>query len=833
VVNKKLVLLLSLFFLLESTLAVPAPIIFPSSLNINATYGVNHVEILVYNSFPISNINAYSTDFASTGGVIPASSVLVYPSQFSLDTGEVKNVSINITILSSASQGVYAGNITLTNLTYSSTLQLILNLQPGPKVIDYIPKARVQSNSLMLQVYTDKKAVCKYSRYSNMPYDPMEGYFDDNFETIHRKTMINLEDGVYRFYVKCKDENNIGEEKEVSFSIISPIAAQITLPQDILKAGKFKINLVASKAASQTPSLSYTFDGVSYSPIPLTGSGTQWIGYLIISPSLGETEGSFKFSGKDLEGNTGSDITSGMFFGVDTSKPKTIGSIEAIGYEGAVKLNWYFDEEDASFNVYKSTSSNVGYTDFCQSVTDKSFYDTSVEKGKSYYYRVSAVDEAGNEGDLSREVYATALLKNSTQSASGLDQRLISLVDNVIVEIDSMVNDAASSKSAIQEEGSKEKNIFLDLRADKDIDNAVSELSALKKDVEKYKLQDLAESELNNKLDSARIRINVIKKKIPESLAITEEKSETKEVTRSDIETAVLEFSPDIADTSKEKIVQDTLQIIKDKAIKIQSTVYNLDLIYLDGTKNEICLVRKDITTDFDSEDSLVFIEIIPKDISETASAIDFKNLNYDVIKDDPVISFSSDTKKIIYRLEKKISLNSMGNIKTIPMLMIEENQTAGITGFFSWTDIANNRNYIGVSIGVLIIIFLIIYFLYIKKKVSDNFLEAIKKINEAERLVSQGNPGGAEKIYDSILSDYKNLSDKEKTRVYPEISSLSAKIKFCYVERGLEKIKDKRGEEALLLLKEIEKIYSDLPQESKQKLSFQLEKAKKEVEKK
>ena len=54
---------------------------------------------------------------------------------------------------------------------------------------------------------------------------------------------------------------------------------------------------------------------------------------------------------------------------------------------------------------------------------------------------------------------------------------------------------------------------------------------------------------------------------------------------------------------------------------------------------------------------------VVPKEIAEKSSEIKIMNLEYSVIKDDPVISFKSDTEKIIYYFNKEISLNSLEDI--------------------------------------------------------------------------------------------------------------------------------------------------------------------------
>lgn len=75
----------------------------------------------------------------------------------------------------------------------------------------------------------------------------------------------------------------------------------------------------------------------------------------------------------------------------------------------SIELSWSYEalELVSSFNIYKAqtsiTSSNKD--SFLYSETSQaSFKDFEVEKGKTYYYRITAVNEAGKETELSNEV---------------------------------------------------------------------------------------------------------------------------------------------------------------------------------------------------------------------------------------------------------------------------------------------------------------------------------------------------------------------------------------------------------------------------------------------
>ena len=101
-----------------------------------------------------------------------------------------------------------------------------------------------------------------------------------------------------------------------------------------------------------------------------------------------------------------------------------------------------------------------------------------MEKGKTYYYKITGIDEAGNEGPLSKEIYATALLNNNTET-SGLAIELRGYVDNQITEIDLVADEIDDIKKSINLKEDKEKNLFSDLQLEKETDDAKTELQKI------------------------------------------------------------------------------------------------------------------------------------------------------------------------------------------------------------------------------------------------------------------------------------------------------------------------------------------------------------------
>ncbi len=646
----------------------------------------------------------------------------------------------------------------------------------------------VKSSSVLFEINTDKPSTCRYSTSKGVSYEFMEGEFDFNFGTTHKEVLTDLVDGTYKYYIKCKDEyGNESSEFEAVFSVNVPVSAQILLSKSSpLGEGKVEVKLITSKVVPQMPSLSYSFDGVGFSPIPLTGYGSIWKGYLIISDSLGEGVGSFRFQARDLEGNLGTEIKSGGIFIVDTVDPETIRDVKAVSDKEGIKINWHLDEEVDKFIIYRSKSPGVTYSDFYISVDGENSYflDAFAEGGETYYYRVSAVDEAGNEGGLSREVSAAALLENTSIAPSGLDIQLVGIVDNFIVDIDSVAKSIEMMKDSFNNKRGKEKDLYFGLKLSREIDSAKSELGTLRREVDNFKSQTLTKSELNRKIDSARLKLNTIKKKVPENIIIISEKTGREEIKEDDITNALFEINP----SASEDVLKETLKMsLKEieNGFSVETKAYNLEIVYLDGGRKEVSLIKEKI--DFSGNENMSILEIIPKDIAESVLDIDIKNIDYDVLKEDTIISFSPDTKEIIYSIEGHINLNSVKKIKTLPWYEAEESRAGAtspvFTGYFSLVDFVpdGNEGYFGIIAGIIVALCLGAYFYFIKRnqRILERLIPIKRRIAEAEKRINEGDITSAREIYRAVSREYKNLGEKEKEAVYGELSSIHNKINW------------------------------------------------------
>lgn len=646
----------------------------------------------------------------------------------------------------------------------------------------------VHDDTFVLKILTSSRSFCRYSTTKGESFNEMSsGAFEDNLETIHKKTFSGFTySTVERYYVKCIDINYINNgtsypepkaELEMIVTIEPPISAQIVLDDSPLKAGKYEISLITTKTPASTPSLEYSYDGITYNPIILYGSKTSWKGFLVIPSSVGEEVGSFKFEAQDLEGRVGTEIETNSIFTVDTKSPSMVTSFDASGEYGQIKLEWFLDEDESDIseiNIYRSESPGVDLTNLYKTIEetgDEYYYDTNVENGKTYYYRISFSDQAKNSADLSREVQATSLISKTSSTSTGLSSLLVGSVDAVLSEIELTSMSIESSDEMMSMLSSSEKEYANLLGVTGSLESATSELSSLKKTVEGYKTIDMTKELLDTKLNSARVKINVIRKKIPDSFEVTQSVEESQSQEEDSIRKAILQYSPELSPNEIDKVVKESLSVSEAKSLKIKSKLTSFKIIYLDGEEDERSVVEYTMDSNLEKDANSKFLLQLP---SETLNldSLDIKNLDY-TQEQENMISFETDSKKITYIIDEQLDSQILGS-SSLSLVKFPEESTS-LTGNF----ILNIpfKGSLSVTLLMLVAFSLAGYLFFVKqqqrKEISAGFLE---KAREVKRLQKEGNIKEAARLYDSLKVEYVSLSEKQKREVFNKIQEMSKK---------------------------------------------------------
>src|SRR3989344_5048525 len=686
----------------------------------------------------------------------------------------------------------------------------------------------VDFSSVLFKINTDQDASCKYGTTQGSSYQSLDGVFDLSSGKFHEKSFTELGDGIYHYYIKCSTSSfNITEPPELAIllRVNSLVTAQIALSETIpLKPGKKELTLVTSKVVPQQPSLTYSFDSLIYNNLPLFGSGTIWKGYLLIPKNLQDAVVSFKFSANDLEGRQGTQIKGNSIFIIDNLKPATISYVNAIGKLGEIELDWHDIEEDVDvYNIYRYTSPNVDYTDFISTSKGNNFIDKSVEKGKTYYYRIAGEDIAGNIADLSKEVYATVLRENfsSSTTSSQLSQSLIGKVENFVTEINSLVSEIDLVRSNLESKNKDDRDLFTDLGLLKEGDLAKSELISLKNEADKLKMQDLTEDELNKKIDGLRLKLSVSKKKVPDTLSVLERSSRQEVLSDENILEAIFSINSSLTEKESSNALKETKNFLSQKSIAINSNFFLAEIIYLDGSRRDMDIVKRTISGEVERMDKSYFVESVSKDVAESASQIKFKaGGGYEILKEDPVLSFGSDTKVIIYYVEDSLDISDLENTKMTFVKLPSIEPSSKITGYSIYQ--GDSLRYGGLILGVLVILTLLIYFIKLRKrKLSVRALDLKSKISNLNSHLDKGDLASAKELYSSLRLNYASLGVKERSLFKKEMDELRLLIVSGDIKKAIDSLEESFDN---TLYHKLIQVYSTLPNNLKNEFKDKVE---------
>src|SRR3989338_1224342 len=281
------------------------------------------------------------------------------------------------------------------------------------------PFSVITSTSTILSLSTSEDAECRYSQ------NHQDYYFMSRFEVTaarqHQQSLTFESDGSYLYYASCSDKSgNVASPIQITINVHMPPSAAISLGRTSpVKSGILEVTVKTSKNMSRTPSLTYNTGEGAEIAVALTGSNDSWKGNILIDDTPKNKIATLSFKGTDIYGYPGTAITNGVSFIIDTIRPPKLTSIKAEQAGKNIALTWYSNSEDVSqYKIYRSTSQSVTYLDFYSNATNTtSFTDETVGDKFTYYYSISASDQAGNIGDLSEPVYATARTQGQTSSA--------------------------------------------------------------------------------------------------------------------------------------------------------------------------------------------------------------------------------------------------------------------------------------------------------------------------------------------------------------------------------------------------------------------------------
>ncbi len=273
----------------------------------------------------------------------------------------------------------------------------------------------------------------------------------------------------------------------------------------------------------------------------------------------------------------------------------------------------------------------------------------------------------------------------------------------------------------------------------------------------------------------------------------------------------------------RKKILEDQ------QKFTVSSTVYHIDLAYNSGDTEQVTLISRDFTFKEGIEDGYLILELIPKDVLNSAESIELLTKG-EVLKEDPVLMFKKQA-KVEYLVKKKVDDLKSRQIQT----MLTRNYVEAGTkvdafvllpiSFRGWT--------VPVVLVVLLIVFVYLGFhfnmlqkiKYLIYKIGRNeevhYLRVL--IGDAEDQLDAQNYDKADMLYKEIRMSYETLPTPARNDLYEEVMSLVHKMDGYYFNMIMieldRHLKNGDMEAAIESYEKLTGTYERLDEERQQKL--------------
>jgi hypothetical protein len=200
-------------------------------------------------------------------------------------------------------------------------------------------------------------------------------------------------------------------------------------------------------------------------------------------------------------------ISEGKSFIIDTLAPPAPQDVYGELVDNKAVLRWYYSGEAVDhFNIFRSTQPYVGLANYLASTKDVRYADLVNQSAGKYYYAINAVDLAGNDGPLSKEVSVvlTKEEKRELQLGDGsvieifLSNTSLQQVEGLLSEVGKLRFDMQSSSLG---ESSDEQNIRTELGVQAEVDSAIGTLNKIENELKLLRVSRLSDFEIDARLE--------------------------------------------------------------------------------------------------------------------------------------------------------------------------------------------------------------------------------------------------------------------------------------------------------------------------------------------
>ncbi|RLE41802.1 hypothetical protein DRJ48_04845 [Candidatus Woesearchaeota archaeon] len=693
----------------------------------------------------------------------------------------------------------------------SETRELVYDSTPPVIIVGApIDNTTVHKDWLNITISVSEEAECKLSS-QNTSFDAMTKVFQKG-ATKQWFKLVDLDDGAYVYFVKCRDRaNNIGSTR-VSFSVNLPITGEIDIDANtdseghyFLPAGRKKVVFRLSKPIDRAPNLYYRYEEGIKHDVALTGSGRKWYGYVIIDSRVNDKIAVFYASYENQE----IEIVEGKMFVVDSQKPPAPASLKGeVLSGGGVELEWYYNGEEVDhYNVYRATTDKIDPLDLLIETKDTSYVDTGAEPGITYYYKVSAVDLAGNEGSMS------PLLKITPGFAGPEPKRInpkvvakVNLTRSLLNELKLDLETSKLNLNSIKD--LKTKSLVEEFGYTTLIDSKLKELESYERLLDEAISKD--EKYVNQKVEEIALFDKEVKSLVPSSVVFEGASETTQVISETQIEQVVREYlsitKPGLVEEEQlQNFLQQTTQL--NDLLRIKNLVEVFNVKRIDGSTSTLTRIQKSITYSGTEQLSNVkLVEVIPKAMAQSAQELKLSTLGYEVIKQDPIIVWDLDNlgfeeKSITYYVTKSFELAEVDKLRSVVLPELQsaagsgEGSSTGTTGYTvkeSQASARVNIHKLLLSMGGLVLLSLLLYYLvYVKPETPQRRDLSLSKVTQP--------PAGQDK------SSIQELVTKAHEQIN-QLNYNAAKHLYIYLveyiqnNRGFASLKEEQKQELKML---------------------------------
>ncbi|MFW5852883.1 MAG: fibronectin type III domain-containing protein, partial [Nanoarchaeota archaeon] len=548
----------------------------------------------------------------------------------------------------------------------------------APEILSYHPSSSTK-DIVELEINTNEESTCRYSLEHGIEYISMTRQFRVTGHTKHRTSLEFENDGTYDIFIKCVDRAGNKNENDYAARIdvdVPPSARIILNEESPISSGTIGVTVLTSEPVFATPELKYTLQDstgkIETFTVPLSGNEQRWTGHMIISESNVRNIGSFGFKGIDYGGNTGTEITSGNTFIVDSTTPQKVEYVRAVTQsDGTIKLEWEYDDlrDVDKFIIYRTISPGVTKLDYHDETDNTKYTDSSLKGNTDYYYRVIAVDEAGNKGALSNEVDARTVEKREETQQTTTEQEASSgLSSNLLPLVDESINKYSGLKKLVDDlvlyykgQSNLDEQILEDLDIINKVSSAKSKVYNNIAKLEDLKSRDLEQGTLKNEIRTLEIRLESITEEIPVSITKKNNFKTEFEPTVQDVMNGVdgllnLFRIVDLDSDMREEFIEESIKV--NNNFLIESKVDILEIEYHNGDASDVLLVNKDISQINErkiDEQGLLVVEVVDESITGNIRDIEFISPRPDVLKNTMFKwDFTNLNSNIKYYIEKE-----------------------------------------------------------------------------------------------------------------------------------------------------------------------------------